>query len=178
MTKRTFTSLIIRLAGIGLLIKLFDFLGFYFMTIYMTTQIWMIGDSPTKAEGFEKLYFSGMIQFFLHLFLVVVLLTLADWIAKKLVKSDENLKIDLTPKSCMSIVISTIGLLYLVRLLYALPELIHDSYRELSDPESTQIPYIIFILSMYAIRALIALVLILKVSPITDFLLRKMKLPE
>ncbi|MFT5779544.1 MAG: hypothetical protein ACI837_002503 [Crocinitomicaceae bacterium] len=178
MTKRTLTAVIIRLAGIGLLIKLFDFFGSYFMSLYLSSQLW-VGDRNQRIdESFDKLFFSGTFLFFLNLFLVIFLLTSADWIAKKIVKSDADLKIDLTAKSVMSIVISTIGLLWVLRALYILPDMIYDTYKAVSHTEPISFPYMFYMFSVLAVRVIVGLYVILKVNPISNYLLRKMKLPE
>ena len=67
MTNRTLTALIVRLVGFALFIKIFDFFGSYFMSIYMTSSIVFLDETSGTVDAFNKLYYTGTILAFTNL---------------------------------------------------------------------------------------------------------------
>jgi hypothetical protein len=174
MTNKLLTALIIRLAGFALFIKIFDFFGSYFMSIYMTTQLSIFEKTTETHYSFNSLFLSGSFLAFANLFLSVLLIIKSDWIANKLVKSDSDIKFDLSVNTIMKIIIATIGIVYCAQSLYTLStsieNVIYTYYK--NDEKSTGV--IVAVLSKYFIKLVIGVFFIYKSDKISKFLLRKM----
>lgn len=175
MTNKLLTALIIRLAGIALFIKIFDFFGSYFMSIYMTTQLSVFDKTTESQHSYNSLFLSGSFLAFANLFLSVFLIFKADWIASKIVKTDTEIKFDVSTKSILKIIIATIGLVYCAQSLYTLTSSIESviySYNK-NDEKSTSL--IVAVLSKYFIKLVIGVFFLFKSDKISKFILRKMK---
>jgi hypothetical protein len=174
MTNKLLTALIIRLAGIALFIKIFDFFGAYFMSIYMTTQLSIFEKATGSHYSYNSLFLSGSFLAFANLILSVFLIFKADWIASKIVKTDSEIQFDVSVKSIMKIIIATIGLVYCAQSLYTLSSNIESviySYNK-NDEKSTGV--IVAVLSKYFIKLVIGVFFIYKSDKISNFVLRKM----
>lgn len=174
MTNKLLTALIIRLAGIALFIKIFDFFGAYFMSIYMTTQLSVYDKTTGSQHSFNLLFFSGSFLAFANLFLSVFLIFKADWIASKLVKTDTEIKFDVSVKSIMKIIISTIGIVYCAQSLYNLPSSIENCIINFYKDDKKAYQFIIVVLSKYILKLIIGVFFIYKSDKISNFVLRKM----
>jgi hypothetical protein len=175
MTNKLLTALIIRLAGIALFIKIFDFFGSYFMSIYMTFQLSVFEKAMGKDHSFSLFYTTGSFLAIANLILSVLLIFKADWIASRIVKTDSEIKFDVSVKSIMKIIIATIGIVYCAQSLYTLSSSIESviySYNK-NDEKSTGV--IVVVLSKYFIKLVIGVFFIYKSDKISNFVLRKMK---
>ncbi|MFT6282899.1 MAG: hypothetical protein ACJA0U_003037 [Salibacteraceae bacterium] len=61
MKNTALTSLIVKLAGFALFVKIFDYFGNYFMSIYMMTTMSIIDETNGMSNAFDKLYITGAI---------------------------------------------------------------------------------------------------------------------
>ena len=174
MTNRTLTALIVRLAGFALFIKIFDFFGSYFLSIYLTAQLAFMDETSRMVDSFDKLYISGTILSFTNLLLSIVLIFKADWIASKIAKSESEIKIDLTTKSVMRIVIATIGIIYCAKTLYTIPTNISDVYLLINNWNIPGHGYEYLPgITNYVFRAIIGVVFVFKAERISKLLLGK-----
>lgn len=173
MTNRTLTALIIRVVGFALLVKIFDFFGSYFMSIYLSTQLAEL-DLAKTSDSFDKLYLSGSILSVINLVLSVVLIFKADWIAKKIDINENEIKMDLTPNSIMRIVIATVGIIYCARTLYITPIIIENLAIAINWKQSNSTPQNIGGLTKYVIQAVIGVLFISRSEQISKFALKKM----
>lgn len=175
MTNKILTALIIRLAGIALFVKIFDFFGSYFMSIYMATQLSVFDKTTESLNSYNSLFISGSFLAFANIILSVFLIIKADWIASKLVKTDSEIKFDVSTKSILKIIIATIGLVYCAQSLYSLSSNIESviySYNK-NDEKSTSL--IVAVLTKYFIKLVIGMFFLFKSDKISNFVLRKMK---
>lgn len=175
MTNRTLTALIVRLAGFALFIKIFDFFGSYFVSIYMSSTMAVLDETSGMVDSFNKLYYSGTVLAFTNLALALVLIFKADWISRKLTKSESEIKIELTAQSVMRIVIATLGIIYLARTLYYTPNLIEDITSILNwKSDGTSVHHVMNIIS-YSVRAVIGTYFIIKSEQLAIFAMKRIK---
>lgn len=175
MTNRTLTALIVRLAGFALFIKIFDFFGSYFMSIYMSAQVAFMDESSSIADSFNKLYISGTILSFANLLLSIILILKADWIAGKMVKPESEIKIKLTAKSVMRIVIATIGIIYFTKTLYQVPTIINNVIEVVNWDSDESYAHIITGFVSSTIRAVIGVLFIFKSEHLANFAMKRLK---
>jgi hypothetical protein len=175
MTNRTLTAFIVRLAGFALFIKIFDFFGSYFMSVYLSVNIAILGESTESVNSFDKLYISGAILSIANLVLSLLLIYKSDWIAEKMVKSDSEIKIDLRPRSVMRIVIATIGLVYCAKTLFNTSYTITNMIEIVSWDSDESFASKISDIIAYVVRAVIGVFFILKSERLANFALRRMK---
>jgi hypothetical protein len=175
MTNKTLTSLIIRLAGFALFVKIFDFFGTYIMSIYMTSQMAVFDETKSMVQSFDKLYISGTVLSFLHLLLSLLLIFKADWIASKFVKNDSEIKIDLNTKSIMRFIISIIGIIYCAHTLFELPTIIGNLIEVLDKNMKDSYVYFLARLTKYIIKAVIGILFIYRSEQLSNFAMKKMK---
>ena len=138
MKNTTLTAVITRLAGFALFVKIFDFFGSYFISIYLTASMALMVEVDKISMPIDKLYVSGAALAFTNLFLSLFLILKSEWIARKLIKTETELHIEITTRGIMKIVIATIGIIYCARTLYILPTTIENSYSTIhnwSNPE-------------------------------------------
>ncbi len=172
----TLTSLIVRLAGFALFVKIFDFFGTYFISVYASSTFLFYEEAMgVKVENaFDKLYMTGTFMAFTHLFLALFLIIKADWIANKLVKSEREINFDLTPQNLLKIIIATIGMIYCIRTLYLIPTQLDDLRLMVNHWEETDLRFNYIAQTLnYIIRGIIGLVFVLKAEQLSHFVLRK-----
>jgi hypothetical protein len=169
------TSLIIRLAGFALFVKIFDFFGSYFVSIYLTASISVMDESHGMADSFDKLFISGTILAFANLFLSLVLILKSDWIANKLVKTESEIKIDLTAKSVMRIIIAVLGIIYCARTLYHLSSTFENVMAIINWKSDESYAHLIASLISFCIRAMIGALFIFKSEQLANYVMKRRK---
>ncbi|MFT6922178.1 MAG: hypothetical protein ACJA1C_001180 [Crocinitomicaceae bacterium] len=173
MKNTALTSLIIRLAGFALFIKIFDYFGNYFMAIYLSATMSIIDETSRMSNAFDKLYITGAILAFANLFLAIFLILKSDWIARKIIKKESELQIDITPSAILRIIIATIGILFCAKSVYHIPHLFDGIYSVYSYWESPEaFSYLANVFS-YVIKAIVGVVFILNSDRISKFALGK-----
>ncbi|WP_027421242.1 hypothetical protein [Crocinitomix catalasitica] len=175
MNNKTLTSLIVRLAGFTLFVKIFDFFGAYFLSIYLTASWSLMDKTYGMSDAFDKFFISGTILAFANLVLALVLILKADWIANKITKTEVDLTIDLTGKSIMRIIISTIGIIYCDRTLYNIPTATTDIITIINWHSEDSNSHLIGNIIGDFVRFIIGLLFILKSKQITNYALKGMK---
>lgn len=145
------------------------------MSIYMTAQVAFMDESSRVADSFDKLYISGTILSFANLLLSIILIIKADWIAGKLVKSESEIKIELTAKSVMRIVIATIGIIYCAKTLYQVSTTINNVIEVVYWDSNESYAHIINGFIRYIIRAAIGVLFIFKSELLANFAMKRIK---
>jgi len=144
------------------------------MSIYLTASMSIIDETHGMSDSFDKLYISGTFLAFANLFLALALILKSDWIAEKLIKTESEIQIEITPRGIMKIVIATIGLIYCAKTIYTLPSTIDNAYsliKNWNTPESES-GYLAGIIN-YMIRAVIGIVFIFNSERISKFVVGK-----
>jgi hypothetical protein len=141
----------------------------------MTTQVAFMDKTGGMLRSFEKLYNTGAILSFANLFLALLLIFKADWITDKIIKSDYEIKIDITAKSIMKIVIATIGILYCASTLYYASTKIESIISLFYGGKDVNKLRIIGILVGYLLKAVIGISFILKSEQLANFAMGRLK---
>jgi hypothetical protein len=172
MTNRILTALTIRIAGIFLFIKIFDHFGSYFLSIYLTSVIGLSKDSLT--EPFEKFYYAGTFLTLANILVSLFLFIKAEWISKKLIKTDKEIITELNSKSLSKVILITVGIVWLASSIYFLPEFIEycvELISNLNGNENAKISD--FSISKYILRTIIALILIFRIEKISNWITKR-----
>src|SRR5690606_5450454 len=122
MTTRTLTTLILRIAGIYLFTKIFDHFGSYFFSIYSTAT--MARFDELLKEPIDKFYFTGTFLTIVNIVVSLFLFIKADWISKKLIKTDKEIITELNPKSLSKVILITVAIVWLASSIYFIPDFI------------------------------------------------------
>ncbi|MFI2743350.1 hypothetical protein ACG2LH_11470 [Zhouia sp. PK063] len=172
MTNRTLTALAIRIAGIFLLTKIFDHFGSYFFSIY-SAAIMAKFDELLK-EPTNKFYFTGTFLTIANIVVSLFLFIKADWISKKLIKSDKEIVTELNPKSLTKIILLTVGIIWLAISIYLFPDFIKccvEMISKLNGNENTKLPD--FPLAKYVLKIILGLLLIFRIEKISNWIVKK-----
>ncbi|WP_254712820.1 hypothetical protein [Polaribacter sp. AHE13PA] len=172
MTNRILTALAIRIAGIFLFIKIFDQFGSYFLSIYLTTAIGISKDSLN--EPLEKLYYTGTFLIFANIIVSLYLFIKAEWISKKLIRTDKEISTELNSKSLSKVILITVGIVWLANSIYLLPDFIKycvELISKLNGNENAHVPD--FSLSKYISRTIIGLILIFRIEKISNWITKR-----
>ena len=105
MTNRTLTSLILRIAGIYLFTKIFEQFGAYFLSVYSIALMTELN------EPLNKFYFSLTFLAIANITISSILFLKADWISKKLIKTDSEIVTELNPKSLTKVILLTVSVI-------------------------------------------------------------------
>ncbi|CAM1355954.1 hypothetical protein [Tenacibaculum ascidiaceicola] len=172
MTNRTLTTLILRIAGIYLFTKIFDHFGTYFISVYGTAT--MARFDELLSEPIDKFYFTGTFLTIANIVASLFLFIKADWISKKLVKTESEIKTELNPKSLTKVILLTVGVIWLAKMIYLLPDLIEYSTKlisRLNGNEEIELPD--FALANYIIKAVLTLIIIFQIEKISNWIIKK-----
>lgn len=172
MTNRNLTALILRVAGIYLFSKVFDHFGSYFFSVYGIATLSRFNDSLT--EPIDKIYFSGtclvVVNFAISLFLFIK----ADWISKKIIKTNNSIVTELNPKSLTKVILSTVGIVWLAESIYSFPNFIDyatEIILKLSEKKDTKVPDFPF--ANYILKTMLGWLLIFRIEKISDWILKE-----
>ena len=172
MTNRTLTTLILRIAGIYLFTKIFDHFGTYFISVYGTAT--MARFDELLSEPIDKFYFTGTFLTIANIVVSLFLFIKADWISKKLVKTESEIKTELNPKSLTKVILLTVGVVWLAKMIYLLPDLIEYCTKlisRLNGNEEIELPD--FALANYILKALLTLIIIFRIEKISNWIVKK-----
>lgn len=175
MTNKTITALIIRIAGFALFVKIFDFFGTYFMSIYLTSQMLVLQETNKIAHSFDKLFYSGTFITFANLFISIFLIIKANWIANKLVKNESEFKLDLNPIFIMRIIIASLGIIYCAHTIFNLPTNIENFMFVLKNNEKEMYIKVLAGLTKFVLKAAIGVLFIFKSEQISKLALKTIK---
>ncbi|MDY0781690.1 hypothetical protein [Tenacibaculum sp. IB213877] len=172
MTNRTLTTLILRIAGIYLFTKIFDHFGTYFFSVFGTAT--MARFDELLSEPIDKFYFTGTFLTIANIVVSLFLFLKADWISKKLVKTESEIKTELNPKSLTKVILLTVGVVWLAKMIYLLPDLIEYCIKfisKLNGKEEIELPD--FALANYILKAILTLIMIFRIEKISNWIIKK-----
>jgi len=168
MTNRTLTALVLRIAGIFLFTKLFEQFGAYFLSIYSIAVMTELG------QPIDKFYFSLTFLAIANIIISLLLFIKADWISKKLVKTDTEIKTELNAESLTKVILLTIGIIWLAKLIYLIPDLIEYCSKfisRLNGNEEIELPDFAF--PNYILKTILTLIIIFRIEKISNWILKK-----
>ncbi|MEW7292864.1 hypothetical protein [Aquimarina sp. 2304DJ70-9] len=172
MTNRILTALTLRIAGIFLFIKIFDHFGSYFLSIYGTAAMAQFAELLEKP--IDKFYFTGTFLTLANIVVSLFLFLKADWISKKLIKTDKEIVTELNPKSLSKVILMTVGIVWLATSIYLIPEFIEYCIQltsQLNGNENADISD--FSVAKYIVRTMIALILIFRIEKTSDWITKR-----
>ena len=172
MTNRILTALIIRIAGIFLLTKIFDHFGSYFLSIYLSATIARFDEM--LIEPIDKFYFTGTFLTIANIVVSIFLFVKAEWIAKKLIKTDNEIKTELNAESLTKVILLTVGIIWLAKLIYLIPDLVDYCYKfisRLNGNEEIELPDFAF--ANYILKTILTLIIIFRIEKISNWIIKK-----
>lgn len=172
MTNRTLTALIIRIAGIYLFTKIFDHFGSYFLSVLHSASVSIYDESI--IEPIDKFYFAGTLLIIANIATSLFLFTRAEWISKKIVKTETKIKTELNPESLTKVILLTVGVIWLIKLIYLIPSLIDYCVKFISimnGNEKAELPD--FELPYYVIKMVLTLIIIFRIEKISNWIIKK-----
>lgn len=172
MTNRNLTALILRIAGIYLFTKIFDHFGSYFFSVYGTATIARFDE--LLSEPIDKFYFAGTFLTIANIVVSLFLFIKADWISKILVKTDNEVKTELNAKSLTKVILLTVGVIWLVKLIYLIPDLVDYCTKlisRLNGNEEIELPD--FAVANYILKAILTLIIIFRIEKISNWIVKK-----
>lgn len=172
MTNRTLTALILRIAGIYLFTKIFDYFSSYFFSIYATATMGRFDE--LLKEPIHKFYFTGTFLTIANITVSLFLFIKADWISKKLIKSDKEIVTELNPKSLTNVILLTVGIIWLATSIYLFPEFIKyclEMISKLNENENAKLPDFPF--ANYILKTILGLLLIFRIEKISNWIVKK-----
>ena len=173
MTNRVLTALALRIAAIYIFITISDQFAAFFLNTYLAFSV-----SPAdelRVIAIEKFYQSGAILVVANVILSLFFFLKAEWIAKKVIKSEKEITTDLNPKSITKTVLVLIGIIWLSKALYLLPDFVEYGIQltfGLNGNESSNINPSELI--SYILKIVIALLFVFKVEQLSNWILKRM----
>ena len=172
MTNRILTALTIRIAGIFLFTKIFDHFGSYFLSIYVTAT--MARFDELLNEPIDKFYFTGTFLTIANIVVSLFLFIKAEWISKKLIKSEKEIKTELNAESLTKVILLTVGVIWLAKLIYLIPDLIDYCVKFISimnGNEEIELPDFAF--PNYILKTILTLIIIFRIQKISNWIIKK-----
>lgn len=172
MTNRNLTALILRIAGIYLFTKIFDHFGSYFFSVYATAAITNFDELLNTPIG--NFVFKGTFLSITNICMSLFLFIKADWISKKLIKTDSEIKTELNPKSLSKVILLTVGIIWLAQLIYIIPDFINyctTFVMMITSDEYIQLPN--FAIANYLLKLILTLLIIFKIEKISHWIINK-----
>lgn len=172
MTNKTLTALTIRVAGFYLFTKIFDHFGSYFFSIYLTAT--MARFDSLLVEPVDKIYFTGTFLTLANIALSIFLIVKADWISNKLIKTDSEIKTELTPNSLVKVILISVSVIWLAMTIYLLPDFIEYSIELVNRIRGHEVFSVSrFSPAKYLLRLAVAVYIILRIEKISNWITLK-----
>jgi hypothetical protein len=172
MTNRILTALTIRIAGLFLFTKIFDHFGTYFFSVYGTAT--MARFDELLSEPIDKFYFTGTFLTIANIVVSLFLFIKAEWISKKLIKTDNEIKTELNAESLTKVILLTVGIIWLAKLIYLIPDLIEYCSKfisRLNGNEEIELPD--FAVANYLLKMILTLIIIFRIEKISNWIIKK-----
>ena len=173
MTNRVLTALALRIAAIYIFITISDQFAALFLNTYLAFSV-----SPAdelKVIAIEKFYQSGVFLVVANVILSLFFFLKAEWMAKKVIKSEKEIRTDLNPKSITKTVLVLIGIIWLSKALYLLPDFVEYIMRFISRLNGDEISkFSNFDVVSYILKIVIALWFVFKVEQLSNWILKRM----
>ncbi len=173
MTNRTLTTIAIRFAALLLFMRIFDFFGTYFFSVYYTATIPFF--EKELHTSMDKFYYNGTFLIVTNFLISGFLFFKAELIASRLIKENNNVDIGMTPEKLIRVILLSTGIIWLASSVFLLPDLITyiqiliDRFNHVHTSKKTEFSPI-----YYLLKTMIALLFIFRINKIVSFLERKM----
>lgn len=172
MTNRTLTSIVLRLAGLLLFMKIFDHFGSYFLSLYMTSVIPIFEEQ--LHQPLNKFYYNGTFLIISNIIISFLLLFKAEAISKRLIKNDSEIQIQLTKEDLIKSVVLIIGITWVAQTIYLFADALDYTIqlvKKLNGNETVELSN--FPIIKYILKGIIAVMFIFKVQKISNYLMKK-----
>tara|TARA_R100001369_G_scaffold53041_1_gene79905 strand:+ start:864 stop:1385 length:522 start_codon:yes stop_codon:yes gene_type:complete len=172
MTNRILTALTIRIAGLFLFTKIFDHFGSYFLSIFSIAS--MTRFEEILNEPIDKLYFTGTFLTIANIVVSIFLFVKAEWISKKIIKSEKEIITELNPKSLSKVILLTVGIVWLAKSIYLIPNFIEYCVKLISilnGNEEIELPDFAF--PNYILKTILTLIIIFRIEKISNWIIKK-----
>ena len=173
MTNRVLTALVLRIAAIYIFITVSDQFAFLILSTYISLS--MSPPEESSVIAVERFYQSGAILIVANVILSLFFFLKAEWLAKKVIPLEKEITADLNPKSLTKTVLVLIGIIWLSKALYLLPEYIEYGFQLAfgsNDGESSKVN--LSELVSYILKIGIALLFVFKVEKISNWIMKRM----
>ena len=173
MTNRTLTTIAIRFAALLLFMRIFDFFGTYFFSVYYTATMPLF--EKELHTSMDKFYYNGTFLIVTNFLISGFLFFKAELIASRLIKENNNVDIGMTPEKLIRVILLSTGIIWLASSVFLLPDLITyiqiliDRFNHVHTSKKTEFSPI-----YYLLKTMIALLFIFRINKIVSFLERKM----
>lgn len=173
MTNRVLTALALRIAAIYIFITISDQFAAFFLNTYLAFSVSPVDE--LRVIAIEKFYQSGAILVLANVILSFFFFLKAEWIAKKVIKSEKEITTDLNPNSIIKTVLVLIGIIWLSKALYLLPDFVEYIMRFISRLNGDEISkFSNFDVVSYILKIVIALLFVFKVEQLSNWILKRM----
>ena len=126
------------------------------------------------SEPIDKFYFTGTFLTIANIVTSLFLFIKADWISKKLVKTESEIKTELNPKSLTKVILLTVGVIWLAKMIYLLPDLIEYCTKLISRLNGNEeIELSDFALANYILKVILTLIIIFRIEKISNWIIKK-----
>lgn len=172
MTNQNLTALILRIAGIYLFTKIFDHFGSYFFSVYGAAT--MARFDEFFNEPIDKFYVNGTFLIIANIVISTFLFVKAEWISKKLIHSDKDIVTELNPKSLSKVILLTVGIIWLAKLIYLIPDFIDFCVKFITiinGNDDIELPE--FEIMSYMLKLILTLLLIFRINSIANWIVKK-----
>ena len=171
MTYRTLTAIALRLTGLFLFMRIFDYFGSYFLSVYYALVIPFF-EKQTRPAAIS-FYYNGTFLIVINIVVSCLLVFKADWISAKLIKQDKDINIGLTPVNLVKVILLTNALLWLASSVYLLPTVCQYIYEIIEKHGNIKIEKTVdFSPGLYILKTIIAILFIVKIDKIVAYLER------
>ncbi|EPR69903.1 hypothetical protein ADIWIN_3975 [Winogradskyella psychrotolerans RS-3] len=172
MTNRILTALTIRIAGLFLFTKIFEHFGSYFLSVFGVASIARFEEMLN--EPLDKLYVTGTLLIVANIIVSLFLFIKAEWISKKLIKSEKEIITELNPKSLSKVILLTVGIVWLATSIYLIPSFIEycvELISKLNGNEENELPD--FAVSNYILKTILGIILIFRIEKISNWIIKR-----
>ena len=125
-------------------------------------------------EPIDKFYFTGTFLTIANIVASIFLFVKAEWIAKKLIKTDNEIKTELNAKSLTKVILLTVGVIWLATSVYLIPNFIEYCVKmvsRLNGNEEVELPD--FSVAKYILKTILGLILIFRIEKISNWIINK-----
>ncbi|NAS32260.1 hypothetical protein GTQ40_14845 [Flavobacteriaceae bacterium R38] len=125
-------------------------------------------------EPIDKLYFTGTFLTIANIIVSLFLFVKAEWISKKLIKSEKEIITELNPKSLSKVILLTVGIIWLATSIYLIPNFIKycvELISVLNGNENADLPD--FAIINYILKTILALIIIFRIKKISDWITKR-----
>ncbi|NRD24944.1 hypothetical protein HNV10_16965 [Winogradskyella litoriviva] len=125
-------------------------------------------------EPIDKFYFTGTFLIIANIVVSLFLFIKAEWISKKLIKSEKEIKTELNAESLTKVILLTVGIIWLAKLIYLIPDLIDYSVifiSKLNGNEEIELPDFGF--PNYILKTILTLIIIFRIQKISNWIIKK-----